>query len=90
MKRFGFYGGLFIVTALTLMLQLIQTRILSVVAWYHLPSSSSASQCSASPQGRYGCTLRRERFTEHTLSHDLPYFTSAFAVTTALAVRRSS
>ena len=36
MKKFNFYGGLFLVTAATLMLQLIQTRILSVVAWYHL------------------------------------------------------
>ena len=35
-EKFNFYGGLFLVTAATLMLQLIQTRILSVVAWYHL------------------------------------------------------
>jgi len=31
-----FYAGLFLVTACTLMMQLVQTRILSVVAWYHL------------------------------------------------------
>ena len=36
MKKCNFYAGLFCVTAATLMLQLIQTRILSVVAWYHL------------------------------------------------------
>jgi hypothetical protein len=36
LKRLCFYAGLFTVTAATLMLQLIQTRLLSVVAWYHL------------------------------------------------------
>ncbi|MPZ42453.1 MAG: hypothetical protein GEV05_03445, partial [Betaproteobacteria bacterium] len=36
MHRIGFYAGLFIVAAVGLMLQLIQTRILSVVGWYHL------------------------------------------------------
>ncbi len=36
MERLRFYGGVFLITADTLMLQIIQTRILSVVAWYHL------------------------------------------------------
>ena len=31
-----FYAGLFLITAATLMLQVVQTRILSVMAWYHL------------------------------------------------------
>jgi spermidine synthase len=85
MKRFGFYGGLFIVTALTLMLQLIQTRILSVVAWYHLAFFVISIAMFGLTAGAVWVYLRRERFTEHTLSHDLAYFTSAFAVTTALA-----
>jgi hypothetical protein len=36
MSQAKFYSGLFLVTACTLMLQVLQTRILSVVAWYHL------------------------------------------------------
>ena len=33
MSQRGFYSGLFLITACTLMLQVLQTRILSVVAW---------------------------------------------------------
>ena len=36
MRPFNFYSGVFCVTSATLMLQLIQTRMLSVVVWYHL------------------------------------------------------
>ena len=36
MSKSKFYGGLFLITSCTLMLQVLQTRILSVVAWYHL------------------------------------------------------
>lgn len=36
MSQLKFYAGLFLITACTLMLQVLQTRILSVVAWYHL------------------------------------------------------
>lgn len=35
-KPFHFYTGVFLVTACTLMLQLVETRILSVILWYHL------------------------------------------------------
>ena len=42
-----FYMALGLVTAATLMLQIIETRIISVISWYHLPSSSSVSPCSA-------------------------------------------
>lgn len=36
MSKLKFYVGLSLVTACTLILQVVQTRILSVVAWYHL------------------------------------------------------
>ena len=34
--RFAFYLGVFLVTAATLILQIVETRILSVVSWYHV------------------------------------------------------
>jgi hypothetical protein len=34
--RFRFYGGVFVIVAATLMLQIIETRIISVTSWYHL------------------------------------------------------
>ncbi len=85
MKRMGFYGGLFLVTAVTLMLQLVQTRILSVVAWYHLAFFVISIAMFGLTAGAVWVYLRRERFTEKTLSHDLAYFSSALAVSTALA-----
>ncbi|WP_119461419.1 hypothetical protein [Rhodospirillaceae bacterium SYSU D60014] len=85
MNRIAFYGGLFLVTAATLMLQLIQTRILSVVAWYHLAFFVISIAMFGLTAGAVWVYLRRDRFTEATLSHDLVYFTSAFAVTTVLS-----
>lgn len=85
MNRCAFYGGLFLVTAATLMLQLIQTRILSVVAWYHLAFFVISIAMFGLTAGAVWVYLRRDRFTEATLSHDLVYFTSAFAVTTVLS-----
>ena len=86
MKRFNFYGGLFLVTSATLMLQLIQTRILSVVAWYHLAFFVISVAMFGLTAGAVWVYLRRDRFTEGTLSHDLTWFSTAFAVTTALSL----
>ena len=36
MKPISFYAGVFLISGSTLMLEIIQTRILSVVVWYHL------------------------------------------------------
>jgi hypothetical protein len=35
-RRARFYAALGLVTAATLMLQIIETRIISVISWYHL------------------------------------------------------
>jgi uncharacterized SAM-binding protein YcdF (DUF218 family) len=35
-RRVRFYAALGLVTAATLMLQIIETRIISVTSWYHL------------------------------------------------------
>ena len=35
-RRVWFYLALGLVTAATLMLQIIETRIISVISWYHL------------------------------------------------------
>jgi len=35
-RRIRFYVALGLVTAATLMLQIIETRIISVISWYHL------------------------------------------------------
>src|SRR5919108_1277997 len=81
-----FYMGLFLITACTLMLQVIQTRILSVVAWYHLAFFAISMAMFGLTVGAVWVYLRRDRFTEKTLSYDLSYFSTAFALSTLLCL----
>ncbi len=84
--RFCFYAGLFVITAATLMLQLIQTRMLSVVAWYHLAFFVISTAMFGLTAGAVWVYLRGARYTEKTLSFDLAHYSTAFAVTAALAL----
>lgn len=86
MPHLAFYSGLFLITSCTLMLQVIQTRILSVVAWYHLAFFAISMAMFGLTAGAVWVYLRGDRFTEKTLSHDLAYFSSAFALCTILCL----
>jgi hypothetical protein len=86
MSQLKFYAGLFLITACTLMLQVLQTRILSVVAWYHLAFFAISMAMFGLTAGAVFVYLRRERFTGHTLSYDLSYFSAAFALTTFICL----
>src|SRR5262245_10358864 len=86
MRPSMFYAGLFLITSCTLMLQVIQTRILSVVAWYHLAFFAISMAMFGLTSGAVWVYLRNDRFTEKTLSYDLSYYSTAFAVTTALGL----
>lgn len=66
------------------MLQVIQTRILSVVTWYHLAFFSISMAMFGLTAGSVWVYLRRDRFTEHTFSFYLSYYSAAFAVATGL------
>lgn len=84
MKPMRFYAGVFLVTASVLMLQVIQTRVLSVVLWYYLAFFVISLAMFGITAGTVWVYLRRERFSQRTLSHDLAYFSSALAVATAV------
>jgi len=43
----SFLTGLFLICACVLMLQIMETRLLSVMSWYYLAFSRSAWRCSA-------------------------------------------
>lgn len=86
MSSLRFYAGLFLVTACTLMLQIVQTRILSVVAWYHLAFFAISMAMFGMTAGAVWLYLRRDRFTERTLSYDLAHYSMAFAVSTGLCL----
>lgn len=82
----NFYIGLFSITSSTLMLQLIQTRILSVASWYHLAFFAISMAMFGLTAGAVWVYLRRDRFTAKTLSYDLTYYSTGFALATALCL----
>lgn len=86
MPQHKFYAGLFLVTACTLMLQLLQTRILSVVAWYHLAFFAISMAMFGLTAGAVFVYLRRDRFTERTLSFDLAHYSVTLALTIAVCL----
>jgi hypothetical protein len=68
--------------AITLMLQIIKTRIISVVSWYHLAFFVISIVMFGLTAGAAFVYLRRERFRPERLSYDLTVATLAFALTT--------
>ena len=86
MKPIFFYAGVFLVSCSTLMLEIIQTRILSVVVWYHLAFFVISLAMFGLTAGAVWVYLNRIRFTGKTLSYDLSYFSALFALTTAICL----
>ena len=86
MKPLFFYLGVFLISASTLILEIIQTRILSVVVWYHLAFFVISLAMFGLTAGAVWVYLRRVRFTEKTLSYDLSYFSGLFAFATAICL----
>jgi hypothetical protein len=85
-RRVRFYLALGLVTAATLMLQIIETRIISVTSWYHLAFFVISIAMFGLTAGAVFVYLRKERFGPEWLSYDLAVATLAFALTTDLAI----
>ena len=68
------------------MLEIIQTRILSVVVWYHLAFFVISLAMFDLTAGAVWVYLNRIRFTGKTLSYDLSYFSALFALTSAICL----
>ena len=75
-----------LVAAATLMLQIIETRIISVISWYHLAFFVISIAMFGLTAGAVFVSLRRDRFRPEQLSYDLTAATLAFALTTNLAI----
>ena len=82
-QRGRFYGGLFLLTFATLVLELVETRLLSVMTWYHLAFFVISAAMFGMTAGAIWVYLKRERFTRATLSHDLAWLSTAFALSVA-------
>jgi hypothetical protein len=85
-RRVRFYMALGLVAAATLMLQIIETRIISVISWYHLAFFVISIAMFGLTAGAVFVYLRRDRFRPEQLSYDLAVATLAFALTTNLAI----
>src|SRR5262245_49231341 len=81
-----FYGGLSMLAAGTLMLEVIETRLLSVMMWYHLAFFVISAAMFGMTAGAVWVYLRRSRFTRDFLSHDLTWMSSAFGLSAALSL----
>src|ERR1700722_12170687 len=85
-RRVRFYVALGLVAAATLMLQIIETRIISVISWYHLAFFVISIAMFGLTAGAVFVYLRRERFRPERLSYDLTVAALAFALTANLAI----
>ena len=75
-----------LVTAATLMLQIIETRIISVISWYHLAFFVISIAMFGLTAGAVFVYVHRESFRPDRLSYDLTAATLAFALMTNLAI----
>jgi SAM-dependent methyltransferase len=85
-RRLRFYVALGLVTAATLMLQIIETRIISVISWYHLAFFVISIAMFGLTAGAVFVYLHREKFRPEQLSYHLAVAALAFALTTDLAI----
>jgi hypothetical protein len=85
-RRARFYVALGLVTAATLMLQIIETRIISVTSWYYLAFFVISIAMFGLTAGAVFVYLRTKRFSPDRLSYDLAVAALAFALTTDLAI----
>ena len=85
-RSLHFYLGLALVTAAVLMFQIIETRILSVISWYYLSFFVISMAMFGLTAGAVWVYLKGERFSGASLSRDLAYYGSLFAVTTVASL----
>src|SRR6516225_2205320 len=85
LRRLPFLSAVFLITFSMLIFQIVQTRILSVFAWYYLAFFAISVAMLGMTVGAVWVYLRRERFE----SAPLPVTLSNFALLTALAMPAS-
>jgi hypothetical protein len=82
----SFYLGVFLLTFATLLVEVLQTRLLSVVTWYHLAFFVISSAMFGMTAGAVWVYLRKDRYGRESLSHDLSWMALCFGLTTALGL----
>ncbi|MBZ6077148.1 hypothetical protein [Microvirga puerhi] len=85
-ERLPFYVGLGLVTAATLMLQIVETRIISVTSWYHLAFFVISIAMFGLTAGAVWVYLRPGTYRPEYLSYHLAVASLCFALTSVLAL----
>lgn len=80
MKRDYFYAGVLLICASILMLQIIETRLLSVTSHYYLAFLSISMTMFGMTAGAVWVYYRGQRFTREKLPQDLTSFASAYSL----------
>jgi hypothetical protein len=84
--RMRFYGGVFAIAAATLMLQIIETRIISVTSWYHLAFFVISAAMFGLTAGAVWVYLWCRDLSPRELYHRLTIHSLGFAISTVLAL----
>src|SRR3954471_13159914 len=85
-QRLCFYLGLGLITAATLMLQIIETRIISVTSWYHLAFFVISVAMFGLTAGAVWVYLRSDNYRPEQLSFHLSVASLSFALATTFAL----
>lgn len=85
-QRLPFYVGLGLVTAATLVLQIVETRIISVTSWYHLAFFVISIAMFGLTAGAVWVYLRSEAYRPAQLPHHLSVASLGFALATVFAL----
>jgi hypothetical protein len=85
LRRLPFLSAVFLMTFSILIFQIAQTRILSVITWYHLAFFAISVAMLGMTVGAVSRYLWRERFDESSVAVTL----SNFALATAVAMPAS-
>jgi hypothetical protein len=85
LRKFPFLSGVFLISFASLIFQILQTRIMSVITWYYMAFFAISVAMLGMTVGAVWVYLWRERF----LPEQLPVTLSKFALYTALAMPAS-
>src|SRR6266436_6515169 len=85
LRKLPFLSGVFLITFSILIFQIAQTRILSVIIWYHLAFFAISIAMLGMTVGAVWLYVRRERVQQSSVAVTL----SNFSLATALAMPAS-
>ena len=85
-QRLSFYSGVAMITAATLMLQIVETRLISVTSWYHLAFFVISIAMFGLTAGAVWVYFRSETYRPQQLSYHLSVASLGFALATVSAL----